>query len=63
MPRVVGRGRRSPAQALVHRLERLAADLGLSEAVTYHLVPEADADALRLAAGDPRRRVVPSPTR
>jgi phenylalanyl-tRNA synthetase beta chain len=59
MPRVVGRGRRSPAQALVHRLERLAADLGLSEAVTYHLVPEADADALRLAAGDPRRRVVP----
>ena len=57
MPRVVGRGRRSPAQALVHRLERLAADLGLSEAVTYHLVPEADADALRLAA---RRSPPPS---
>ena len=61
MPRVVGRGRRSPAQALVHRLERLAADLGLSEAVTYHLVPEADADALRLAAGDPRRRCARPP--
>jgi phenylalanyl-tRNA synthetase beta chain len=58
MPRVVGRGRRSPAQALQHRLERLAADLGLSEAVTYHLVPEADADALRLAPGDARRDVV-----
>ena len=28
MPRVVGRGSRSPAQALQHRLERLAADLG-----------------------------------
>ena len=55
MPRVVGRGRRSPAQALQHRLERLAADLGLSEAITYHFVPEADADALRLAPDDPRR--------
>jgi phenylalanyl-tRNA synthetase beta chain len=58
MPRVVGRGRRSPAQALQHRLERLAADLGLSEAITYHFVPEADADALRLAPDDPRREVV-----
>jgi phenylalanyl-tRNA synthetase beta chain len=58
MPRVVGRGRRSPAQALEHRLARLAADLGLSEAVSYHFVPEADADALRLAPDDPRRRVV-----
>ena len=55
LPRVVGRGRRSPAQALEHRLEPLAADLGLSEAVTYRQVPEADPDALRLAAGDPRR--------
>jgi phenylalanyl-tRNA synthetase beta chain len=58
MPRVVGRGRRSPAQALEHRLERLAADLGLSQAVTYHFVPEADADALRMAGDDPRRDVV-----
>jgi phenylalanyl-tRNA synthetase beta chain len=58
LPRVVGRGRRSPAQALEHRLARLAADLGLSEAVTYHLVPEADADALRMAPDDPRRDVV-----
>lgn len=58
MPRVVGRGRRSPAQALQHRLERLAADLGLSEAITYHFVPEADADALRMAPDDPRRDVV-----
>jgi phenylalanyl-tRNA synthetase beta chain len=58
MPRVVGRGRRSPAQALEHRLARLAADLGLSEAITYHFVPEADADALRLAPDDGRRSVV-----
>ena len=58
MPRVVGRGRRTPAQALEHRLARLAADLGLSEAVTYHMVPESDADALRLAGDDPRRQVV-----
>ena len=55
MPRIVGRGRRSPAQALQYRLERLAADLGLSEAITYHLVPEGDPDALRLAPDDPRR--------
>ena len=58
MPCVVGRGRRTPAQALEHRLARLAADLGLSEAVTYHMVPESDADALRLAPDDPRRQVV-----
>ncbi len=58
MPRFSGRGRRSPAQALEHRLERLAADLGLSQAVTYHFVPEADADALRMARDDPRREVV-----
>jgi phenylalanyl-tRNA synthetase beta chain len=58
MPRVVGRGRRTPAQALEHRLSRLAADLGLSEAITYHFVPEADADALRLAPDDRRRTVV-----
>ena len=58
LPRVVGRGRRSPAQALEHRLARLAADLGLFEAVTYHLVPEGDADALRMAPDDPRRDVV-----
>ena len=58
MPCVVGRGRRTPAQALEQRLARLAADLGLSEAVTYHMVPESDADALRLADDDPRREVV-----
>jgi phenylalanyl-tRNA synthetase beta chain len=58
MPRLVGHGGRTPAQALEHRLTRLAADYGLSEAVTYHFVPESDADALRLAPDDPRRRVV-----
>ena len=34
------------------------ADLGLFEAITYHLVPEADADALRMAPDDPRRDAV-----
>ncbi|HWH15907.1 MAG TPA: phenylalanine--tRNA ligase subunit beta [Miltoncostaeaceae bacterium] len=58
LPRIVGRGRRTAAQALVLRLSRRAADLGLSEAVTYRFVPESDADRLRLAADDPRREVV-----
>jgi phenylalanyl-tRNA synthetase beta chain len=58
LPRVVGRGRRDPAQALQHRLERLAADLGLFEAITYHFVPAADADALRMAPDDRRRDAV-----
>ena len=58
LPRLVGRGRLTPAQALERRLARLCADLGLSEAVTYRQVPESDADALRLADDDPRRQVV-----
>ncbi len=58
LPRLVGTGRLTPAQALERRLARLAADLGLSEAITYRQVPEADADALRLAPDDPRRDVV-----
>jgi phenylalanyl-tRNA synthetase beta chain len=58
LPRVVGRGRLTPAQALERRLARLAADLGLHEAITYRQVPDTDADALRLAPDDPRRDVV-----
>jgi len=58
LPRVVGRGRLTPAQALERRLARLAADLGLSEAITYRQVPESDGDALRLAPDDPRRDLV-----
>lgn len=58
LPRLVGSGRLTPAQALERRLARLCADLGLSEAITYHQVPESDADALRLAPDDPRRQVV-----
>lgn len=58
LPRLVGHGRLTPAQALERRLARLAADLGLSEAITYRQVPESDADALRLAPDDPRRQVV-----
>jgi phenylalanyl-tRNA synthetase beta chain len=58
LPRLVGRGRRTPEQAHVDRLTRLACDLGLNEAITYSFVPETDADRLRLPAGDPRREVV-----
>ena len=58
LPSLVGSGRLTPAQALERRLARLAADLGLSEAITYRQVPESDADALRLAPDDPRREVV-----
>jgi phenylalanyl-tRNA synthetase beta chain len=58
MPRIAGAGGRTPAQRLTHRLARLAADLGLSEAITYRFVPEGDADALRMAPDDARRQVV-----
>ncbi|MEQ9336946.1 MAG: phenylalanine--tRNA ligase subunit beta, partial [Miltoncostaeaceae bacterium] len=58
LPRLVGHGALTPAQALERRLSRLLADIGLSEAVTHHQVPESDADALGLAPDDPRRDVV-----
>lgn len=58
LPRVVGRGRLTPRQALERRLARRCADLGLSEAVTYRQVPEADLDALMIAEDDPRRALV-----
>lgn len=58
LPRIVGHGALTPAQALERRLSRMLADLGLTEVVTHHQVPESDADALRLSPGDPRRQVV-----
>jgi phenylalanyl-tRNA synthetase beta chain len=58
MPRTVGQGRRTPEQELIERLGRRAADLGLSQAITYAMVPEGDADRLRMAADDRRRDVV-----
>lgn len=58
LPRMVGHGALTPAQALERRLSRLLADMGLSEAITHHQVPESDADALGLARDDPRRQVV-----
>jgi phenylalanyl-tRNA synthetase beta chain len=58
LPRLVGDGRLTPAQALERRIARLAADLGLFEAITYRQVPESDGDALRLAPDDPRRDLV-----
>ncbi len=58
LPRLVARAKRDPMQALRGRLGRLAADLGFSEAITLHFVPEADADRLRLAPDDPKRDVV-----
>jgi phenylalanyl-tRNA synthetase beta chain len=58
LPRLVGTGRLTPAQQLERRLTRLCADLGLSEAITYRQVPEADLDLLRLAEDDPRRALV-----
>lgn len=58
LPRLVGRGALTRQQALERRLSRMLADLGLSEAITHHLVPESDADALGLAPDDPRREVV-----
>jgi phenylalanyl-tRNA synthetase beta chain len=58
LPRIVGRGHRTDAQRLKELLARRAVDLGLSQAITYSMVPEDDADRLRLAADDPRRKVV-----
>jgi phenylalanyl-tRNA synthetase beta chain len=58
LPRIVGHGRRTAAQRLAERLARRAADLGLSEAVTYRMVPEGDADLLRLPPDDARRDAV-----
>ena len=58
LPRLVGTGRLTPAQALERRLARLCADLGLSEAITYRQVPEADLDLMRIADDDPRRELV-----
>ncbi len=58
LPRLVGRGRLTPGQALERRLSRLCADLGLSEAVTYRQVPDSDADAMLMADDDPRRTLV-----
>ncbi len=58
LPRLVGHGELTPAQARERRLIRYLADLGLSEALTHHQVPEGDADALRMAPDDPRRDVL-----
>lgn len=58
LPRVRARARLSPEQAVVRRLARQAADLGLSEAITYRFVSDADADRLNLPADDARRQVV-----
>ncbi|MCU0308686.1 MAG: phenylalanine--tRNA ligase subunit beta [Thermoleophilia bacterium] len=58
LPKVPAAARRTPAQALTHRITERAADLGLAEHVGYRFVPEADADRLGLAADDPRRQVV-----
>ncbi len=55
LPRIVGRGRRTPAQRLVERLARRAVDLGMSEAITYTMVPEDDVERLGIAADDRRR--------
>ncbi len=56
--RLAAHARRTPAQQVRARLERRAADLGYSEVITMSFVPEADADRLRLAPGDPKRDVV-----
>ena len=58
LPRLAGTGRLTAAQQLERRLTRLCADLGLSEAITYRQVPEADLDLMRIAEDDPRRDLV-----
>jgi phenylalanyl-tRNA synthetase beta chain len=58
LPRVPARAGLTAQQQVVRRLSRYAADLGLSEAITYRFVPEADSDRLNLPADDERRHVV-----
>ncbi len=58
IPRLVAHAKRTPMQTVRERLSRLAVDLGFSEAITLHFVPQSDADKLQLPADDPRRDVV-----
>lgn len=58
LPRLTAHAALSPQQQVVRRLSRYAADQGLSEAITYRFVPDADADRLHLPDDDDRRRVV-----
>lgn len=58
LPRLEAHASLTARQQVVRRLSRYACDQGLSEAITYRFVPEADADRLHLPAGDERRRVV-----
>ncbi len=58
LPRLVGQGELTRAQILERRLSVLLTDLGLTEAMTHHQVPESDADSLGLAPDDPRRQPV-----
>lgn len=58
LPRTIGRGRRSPRQELRERIARRAADLGLSQAITYAMVPADDADRLGIPDDDPRREMI-----
>lgn len=58
LPRMVGRGSRTPAQRRTEQLRRFAVDQGYSEIVSYRFVPASDVDRLRLAGDDPRRRLV-----
>ncbi len=58
LPRTSGAGRRTPAQEIRERVTRVAADQGYDQAITYSMVPEGDADRLRMDADDPRREVI-----
>jgi phenylalanyl-tRNA synthetase beta chain len=58
LPRVTARARLTPEQTIVRQVARRAADLGLSEAISYRFVPEADLDRLGIPADDSVRNVV-----
>ncbi len=58
LPRVPARARLTPQQSIVRQLARRAADLGLSEAILYRFVPEADLDRLNVPPDDLVRNVV-----
>ena len=58
LPRVTARARLTPEQTIVRQVARRAADLGLSEAISYRFVPEADLDRLGIPADDSVRNVI-----
>ena len=58
LPRSAAAGGRTATQEIVERLARAAGDLGYHQTITYSMVPDGEADRLRMDRDDPRRDVL-----